>query len=72
MGYEREVRRRRSAVRRAWMHCLLLSLPGLVFAILLLYWQQVSFAPALLLVGCLLLYLVLVAGALIEGIVRPW
>jgi nitrogen fixation/metabolism regulation signal transduction histidine kinase len=71
MGYEKEMRRRRSAVRRAWMHCLLLSLPALVFAVLLLYWQQVSLAPALLLGGCLLLYLALVAGALIEGMVRP-
>jgi nitrogen fixation/metabolism regulation signal transduction histidine kinase len=72
MGYERETRRRRrSAIRRAWMHCLLLSLPALVFAVLLLYWQQVSLAPALLLGGCLLLYLALMAGALIEGIVRP-
>jgi nitrogen fixation/metabolism regulation signal transduction histidine kinase len=71
MGYEREVRRRRSAVRRAWMYCLFLSLPALIFAVLLLYWQQVSLAPALLLGGCLLLYLALTAGALIEGMVRP-
>ncbi len=72
MGYERDLRRRRrSTVRRAWMYCLLLSLPALVFVILLLYWQQVSLAPALLLVGCLLLYLTLTAGALIEGMVRP-
>ncbi|MGA3372688.1 MAG: ATP-binding protein [Terracidiphilus sp.] len=71
MGYERDARRRRSAVRRAWMHCFLLSLPALVSAVLLLYWQQVSLAPALLLGGCLLLYLALTAGALIEGIVRP-
>ena len=72
MGYESRLRRRRrSAVRRAWMYCLLLSLPALVFVVLLLYWQQVSLAPALLLVGCLLLYLTLTAGALIEGMVRP-
>jgi nitrogen fixation/metabolism regulation signal transduction histidine kinase len=71
MGYDREVRSRRSAIRRAWLHCLLLSLPALVFVVLLLCWQRVSLAPALLLGGCLLLYLVLVAGALIEGIVRP-
>jgi nitrogen fixation/metabolism regulation signal transduction histidine kinase len=71
MDYEKEVRCRCSVVRRAWMHCLLLSLPALIFAVLLLYWQQVSLAPALLLGGCLLVYLALVAGALIEGIVRP-
>ena len=54
-----------------WLYCLLLALPALVFAGLLLYQQQVSLAPALLLVGCLLLYLALVAAALIEGMVRP-
>jgi two-component system nitrogen regulation sensor histidine kinase NtrY len=71
MGDEKGVRRRRSAVRRAWLFCLLLALPALVFAGLLFYWQQVSFAPALLLSGCLLLYLALVAAALIEGVMRP-
>src|SRR6202034_4928283 len=30
-----------------------------------------SLAPALLLVGCLLLYLVVVAAALVEGLIRP-
>jgi nitrogen fixation/metabolism regulation signal transduction histidine kinase len=71
MGDEKGVRRRRSAVRRAWLFCLLLALPALVFAGLLFYWQQVSLAPALLLGGCLLLYLALVAAALIEGVMRP-
>jgi nitrogen fixation/metabolism regulation signal transduction histidine kinase len=72
MGYERGVRRgRRSVVRRAWIFCLLLSLPALVLVALLFYWQQISVAPALLLSGCLVLYLALMAGALIEGIVRP-
>jgi nitrogen fixation/metabolism regulation signal transduction histidine kinase len=72
MGYEKGVRRRRrSAVRRAWLSCLLLALPALAFAAILLYRQQVSLAPALLLTGCLLLYLVLVAAALIEGMIRP-
>jgi nitrogen fixation/metabolism regulation signal transduction histidine kinase len=72
MGDEKGVRRRRrSAVRRAWLFCLLLALPALVFAGLLFYWQQVSLAPALLLSGCLLLYLALVAAALIEGVMRP-
>ncbi len=38
---------------------------------LLLYWQHVSLAPALLIGGGLLLYLALVAAALIDSIVRP-
>jgi len=72
MGYENSVRpRRSSAVRRAWLLCLLLALPALVFAGLLLYWQHVSLSPALLLAACLLLYFALVAAALIEGVTRP-
>ena len=72
MGFDNHARRRRrSAVRRAWLYCLLLVLPALVFAALLLYTHQIDLAPALLLGGCLLLYLVLVAAALIEGLVRP-
>jgi len=72
MGYEKSVRHRHSsAVRRAWLFCLLLALPALVFAGLFLYRQQVSLAPALLLSGCLLLYLALIAAALIEGMTRP-
>ena len=72
MGSEKNARRRtRSAIRRAWLYCLLLTLPGLVFAALLFYQHHIDVAPALLLGGCLLLYLVLVAAALIEGMVRP-
>jgi nitrogen fixation/metabolism regulation signal transduction histidine kinase len=71
MGSERKVRRRHSAVRRAWRFCLLLALPALIFAGIFLYQGQLSFAPAILLIACLLLYLLLVAAALIEGMVRP-
>jgi nitrogen fixation/metabolism regulation signal transduction histidine kinase len=72
MGYEKRVRRsRHPAVRRAWLLCLLLALPTLIFVSLLFYWRQFSLAPALLLSGCLMLYLALVAAALIDGIVRP-
>jgi len=67
----RHVRRRRSAVRRAWLYCLLLTLPGLIFTAVYLYQKEISLAPALLLIGCLLLYLVVVAAALVEGLVRP-
>jgi nitrogen fixation/metabolism regulation signal transduction histidine kinase len=72
MGYEKKMRRhRRSAIRRVWLLCFLLMLPALLFAGFLCYQQQISAAPALLLGGCLLLYLVLVAAALIDGLVRP-
>jgi two-component system nitrogen regulation sensor histidine kinase NtrY len=67
----RRARRRRSAVRRAWLYCLLLTLPGLIFAAVYLYQKEISLAPALLLSGCLLLYLLVIAAALIEGLIRP-
>jgi two-component system, NtrC family, nitrogen regulation sensor histidine kinase NtrY len=64
-------RRRRSVVRRAWAHCLVLALPGLFFASLALYRSSMSLTPALLLFACLILYLLLAAAALIEGLIRP-
>jgi len=64
-------KRRRSAVGRAWLYCLILALPGLAFFSILIYQHQVTAAPATLLAGCLLLYLALVAGSLIEGLIRP-
>ena len=64
-------RRRRPAVRRAWLYCLLLTLPALTLAAVFLYQKEISLAPALLLIGCLLLYLLIVAAALIEGLIRP-
>src|SRR6202167_2279313 len=67
----RRMRRRRSAVRRAWLYCLLLTLPALIFVAVYFYQKEISLAPALLLAGCLLLYLVVVAAALVEGLVRP-
>jgi nitrogen fixation/metabolism regulation signal transduction histidine kinase len=72
MVYERQVRRRRhSAVRRAWLYCLLLALPTLIFAGILIYQQRITLAPTMLLVGCILLYLLLIAAALIESMIRP-
>jgi two-component system nitrogen regulation sensor histidine kinase NtrY len=72
MAYENHVRnRRRSAIRRAWLYCLLLALPALIFAALLVFQQQIAIAPVLLIFGCLLLYLLLVAASLIEGMIRP-
>ncbi|MGH9598945.1 MAG: sensor histidine kinase [Terracidiphilus sp.] len=63
--------RRRSALSRAWLYCLLLGLPGLIFAAILFYREKIGAAPAILLACCLLLYLVLVAAAFIESLIRP-
>lgn len=73
MAYESQMRRHRSrsAVRRAWLYCLCLSLPALVFGGILVYREQIGTASALLMGGCLLLYLALIAAALIESLVRP-
>jgi nitrogen fixation/metabolism regulation signal transduction histidine kinase len=64
-------RRRRSVVHRAWLHCLALALPALVLAAFVIYRSRVGLAPALLLAACLVLYLLLAAAALIEGLTRP-
>ena len=58
-------------MRRAWLFCLLLSLPAFLFAAILGWQHRISAAPALLAAGCLVLYLLLVTGALIEGLIRP-
>jgi nitrogen fixation/metabolism regulation signal transduction histidine kinase len=72
MGSEKGIRRRkRSAIRRAWLSCLLLTLPGLVFGGILLFQAKMSASPAILLGLCLLLYLLLVAAALIDSLIRP-
>jgi nitrogen fixation/metabolism regulation signal transduction histidine kinase len=72
MAYKSEVRRhRRSAVRRAWFFCLLLTLPALAFVAVFIYQRQISLVAALLLVACLLGYLALVASALIDSMTRP-
>ena len=47
MVYERHPRRRRSsAVRRAWLYCLLLALPTLIFVAILLMGPQSAWALA--------------------------
>ena len=72
MAYERHVRKRKpSAIRRAWLFCFLLALPTFIFAGILLWQQQVTTAPALLLLFCLFIYLLLIAASLIEGLMRP-
>ncbi|HEX4756791.1 MAG TPA: ATP-binding protein [Terracidiphilus sp.] len=72
MASNRAARRHpRSAIRRAWFHCLLLVLPALALAGVFLYRSHFGLAPALILAACLLLYLALIAAALIEGLIRP-
>jgi nitrogen fixation/metabolism regulation signal transduction histidine kinase len=73
MASERAMRRRRSrsAVRRAWLFCFWLALPGLLFAGILLYQEKIGSGAAILIACCLLLYMLLIAAALIESLVRP-
>src|SRR5215469_436669 len=72
MANERAARRHsRSAVRRAWLYCLLMALPTFLFAAILVFRAAISLAPAILIACCLLIYLSLIAGALIESLVRP-
>jgi nitrogen fixation/metabolism regulation signal transduction histidine kinase len=71
MAYRNSERGHGSAIRRVWLQCLLLSLPAMVLGGILLAREQFSLAPALLLGGALLLYLGLVATALMDGISRP-
>ena len=61
----------RSALRRAWFYCLLLALPGLVFAGVLLYRERPGTSMWIVVVVCLLSYLALVATALMESLARP-
>jgi nitrogen fixation/metabolism regulation signal transduction histidine kinase len=49
----------------------LLALPALVLAAVFFHQHSMDSTPEILLAGCLLLYLVLVAVALTEGIIRP-
>jgi two-component system, NtrC family, nitrogen regulation sensor histidine kinase NtrY len=72
MAYEKHVRKRNpSAIRRAWLFCFLLALPTFLFAGILIWQQHVTTAPALLLLFCLLIYLLLIAASLVEGMMRP-
>jgi len=71
MEYKGIARGHNAFIRRVRWQCMLLALPTVVLGGILLQQQRVPLAPALLLEGCLLLYLVWVASALIDGIVRP-
>ncbi len=72
MASERGARRRsRSVIRRAWFQCLLLTLPALIFLGIFLWQGRLSLPSAALLGICVLIYLTLVASALMDGLTRP-
>lgn len=72
MAYESGNRRRkRSVIRRAWFYCFFLTLPSLIFVGVLSYLERISLALALILIGCLLLYMLLIGAALIESFAQP-
>lgn len=58
-------------MRRAWFFCFLLALPTFLFSGILLWQERVTTAPAILLLFCLLIYLLLISASLIEGLMRP-
>ena len=72
MASNRSARRHpRSAVGRAWLYCFFLALPGLLFPVILMVRAGMTLAPSLLILCSLLLYVVLIAAALIESMIRP-
>lgn len=72
MAYERSTRRhRRSAVGRAWLHSLLLSLPGILFVSILLSDHHIALEPALFSLAGLLIYAALVSSSLVDSLIRP-
>src|SRR5580700_3920906 len=72
MAYEGGTRRRkRSTIRRAWLYCLFLALPALVLLAVFFFLNQLSLVPALLVAICLLIYLALMASALVDHLIRP-
>ena len=72
MAFERKAHRRpSSATRRAWIYAGLLSLPALVLTGHFFYEHHITGAAALALSVCLLLYLLLVAAALVDAWIRP-
>lgn len=73
MAYERPSQRKRprSAVRRAWLQCLALALPGIVVTLILLIREDISHGATALALVCLVIYLALVSASLIDSLVRP-
>jgi two-component system, NtrC family, nitrogen regulation sensor histidine kinase NtrY len=72
MAFRKAVRHRpRSVLGRTRLFCFLLALPALLLAAALFRLRPIEAAPAILLAGCLLFYLALIAAALAEGVTRP-
>jgi two-component system nitrogen regulation sensor histidine kinase NtrY len=72
MAYESGSRRHRhSAIHRVWWYCLLLTFPGLLILAALVLDKRMGVSPALLLAVFLLIYFALVAGSLVDTIIRP-
>jgi len=67
----RTPKKKRSVIRRAWWHCLLLVLPALTVVAIALFEGHISLPITILLLISLLIYLALVASSLVDGIVRP-
>ncbi len=72
MEYERKtrVRKAHSTIVRVWLFCLWLALPALILAGILLAREKLDLSESLLIVGCLLVYLGLVAAALVDTLIR--
>jgi two-component system, NtrC family, nitrogen regulation sensor histidine kinase NtrY len=72
MEYERKRRSRKaySAIGRVWLFCVWLSLPALVFAAILVVQEKLDISESLLILGCLVVYLGLMAAALVDILVR--
>lgn len=71
MAFERKPRRLRSVLRRAWLYCMILMLPGLALTAFSAYQAKIGATPSIILVACLMLYFALVSAALIESLTRP-
>lgn len=71
MVFERKPRPRRSVLRRAWLYCLLLTLPALVLAGVEADQMHFDLGPLIILAACILIYFALISAALIESLTRP-
>ena len=71
MASDRKSLARRSVLRRAWLYCLLLTLPGLALTGVFAWRSHYGAAPWVILAACLLLYFALVSAALLESLTRP-
>jgi two-component system nitrogen regulation sensor histidine kinase NtrY len=63
--------RQRSVMRRTWLHCLLLALPAILFAVLLAVQNHLTPLALVLLAVSLGLYLLLVVLSLLDTLTRP-